>query len=302
MGALVDGIATLRSSAQSLEGLCNPTSTLSAGCSLCERVVSEYNPCRRVTRELPALGEMLVRAKRLHTETMGFIEKSATLGIDGVVTLREKVQEKHSHTVVVHLERFSKFLREVDEQLSLLERYCSAAESRARQMGQTCLRHRGYKSAVGGLLVFSGCFAIMMAVAAVASRRNVSKSISTAAKASGRMSELVRGLPPVNTGLTGGVATVLGARATSSATEHSRLASSFQKLSSRMAEQTSVIQALRTRFQRLVRAAEAVTVLFRVQGVVGGLDDAVWSELQGWIKTYETFMGLLKKSVNIYAA
>lgn len=303
MGALAEGITTMRSAAQGFDTLCDPTSTLSSGCSLCEKVVSDRSLCGRASRELPALGEMLVRARRSYADSLVLIEKGAKSGLEGLPTVKKKVEEKHGQSVVAHLERFTRFLGEVDDQLNSLERTCVYAGQRAVQLGQTCQRHRGFKSAAGGLLLFSGCFVFMVAVAAVVGRRNLNKTISAAAKSSNKMAALMGGLPPVNAGLTGGVVAVLGARATSNATTHSRLAFSFQKLEKRMGEQTAALQALRTRFQRLSRSVESVAVHFRIQAVVGGVDPAVWRELSEWVDVYEGFLrSLLKKTAGIPAA
>ncbi|GMH42538.1 hypothetical protein BSKO_10457 [Bryopsis sp. KO-2023] len=291
MGGLVDDILNLRVATAALSSLCDPTQVLSSGYSLCETVVSEYSLCGRATRELPALGEMLVRGKRTYSEAMGFIQKGSKANLESVKGFRRKVEERHPQTIIAHLERFLKFLTEVDDRLGALEKCCRGVEQRASQLGETCWKHRGLKSAAGGFLLVSGCFALVMAVAAVATRR----TDVAASKASEGMAALMGRVQPMNTGLSGGLAAVLGARASSNAAAHARLSTSFRKLSERMREQTAAVRTLATRFQRLVKATESVLVLFRVQGVVGSLDQAVWVELLEWVDVSNAFFLQLVK-------
>lgn len=291
----MDTVDCLRSASEGVRFELEPSSVLASGYALCGKVNNEQQLCGKASRQLPALGELLVRAKAAHSELLTVMEKGAKSGLDALPALRRKVEDRHSQSVISHLEKFYRFVNAVDSQLSQLETQCHSASARAAYLGDTCSRHKGFKTAAGSLLLFSGCFALMMAAAAIVSRKNLNKSVADAVQASGKVASLVGDFPPVNTGITGGVAAVLGARATSNATTHSKLASKFDKLAVSLGGLSPAINSLRTRFQKLSRASESVSVFLRVQGVVGGFEESDWNAFGEWMDSYEGFLvGALK--------
>ncbi|CAD7700492.1 unnamed protein product [Ostreobium quekettii] len=294
MGLLAGKVKALRVAVLGLRPLINPRAALSTGFHLCEDVISEPGVCGGLNREVPRLGDCLMRADKSFVDAMRQTHQGAASALEELRDLKQRVVDKHAQTVIAHLDKFMAYLREVDGRFRWLDKCLEAVVRRAREMQTACLHCQARRAFAGRLLQVGGWVALLLGAAAFAARRHTSPG--------GQSGPLLNGLPPVKTSLSGGIAAVLGGAVVSTAELHRRLAAAFGKLADEAASQVAVLQRLRTRLHRLMRALGELEVHFKVNSVVGGLSGDVWPEIGQWVEAYEEALGQLVKGSEGFGA
>eukprot|EP00210_Caulerpa_lentillifera_P008279 g7900.t1 len=240
----------------------------------------------RDAERIGAFGEALLQARAAYLELEDLIKTRYESHFEMLSNLKQWIEEWQTQPVLAELTRYSDSLLTIDEKLAATEESFSRLETFNQILGEECQRFRRAKSTAGGVLMASGCVALVISAAALLIKYTTQKAAHTLSSAT----SLLLRISPWNTALTGGIIAILGARDTRKSFNYTKLGLDIEALAEDIENQVRNWRSYRTNVQRLRHAVDDVIGGLNVGSGIGSIDGTSWGALLAWVSLQEKFL------------